>query len=69
LELLRREGYVAQVTERWNAFARVRQDLFRCIDVLAIHPDQQGALGVQATTRANQAARLTKALAQPALRT
>jgi hypothetical protein len=67
LQLLRREGFTPAVVERWNPHARGRQDLFGFIDILAIHPDHAGKLGVQCTTTANQAARLTKALAAPAL--
>jgi hypothetical protein len=68
LKLLREEGCLAQVVERYNPYARVRQDLFGFIDVLALYPDGR-CLGAQCTTRANQAARLSKALALPALRT
>ena len=35
---LRRLGYLAAVVEHWNPHARIRQDLFGCIDVLAIGP-------------------------------
>lgn len=56
----------AQVVERWNSFARVRQDLFGCIDVVACGP--QGIVGIQATTKANVSARIRKSAALPALR-
>jgi hypothetical protein len=69
LELLRREGYCAAVVEKWNPHARVRQDLFNCIDVVAVRADLAGVLGVQCTSTPNQAARLTKALVTPELRT
>lgn len=59
LQLLRAEGWTAQVVERWNVFAGIRQDLFRCIDVIAVKPGQ-GVLGVQATTGSNVAARVSK---------
>ena len=36
LKLLRDEGYTAQVVERWNPHARVRQDLFGVIDTAAM---------------------------------
>lgn len=67
LALLRKLGYRVAVVERWNAFAKIRQDLFGFIDVLAIRKDEPGVLGVQATTRANQAARMAKILEAPAL--
>jgi hypothetical protein len=65
---LRADGWLASVVERWNAHARIRQDLFGFIDVLAIRPGSP-PLAVQATTTKNQAARLAKALALPELRT
>ena len=64
---LRRLGYTAAVTAHWNAFARVKQDLFGCIDVLAVRPGE-APLGVQATTSDHHAHRLAKAKAVPALR-
>lgn len=69
LALLRKEGYVCQVVEKWNVHAGVKIDLFGCIDVVGVKADQPGVLGVQCTTRDNQAARMTKALAATALRT
>jgi len=48
-----------QIVERWNSFARVRQDLFGIIDVLAI--DIKGnTVGIQVTTKANTGARIKK---------
>lgn len=56
----RDEGYTAQVTERWNPFARVRQDLFGFIDVLVLAGDE--VWGIQCTTKNNMAARKRKIL-------
>jgi len=58
LQLLRDQGYLAEVTERWNPHARVRHDLFGFVDVLAIRDAE--VLAVQATSRSNVAARVTK---------
>ena len=58
LALLRKEGYTAEVTEHWNAFARIRQDLFNVIDVLALGDGE--ILGVQATSYGNISARAKK---------
>ena len=69
LALLRKEGYVAQVVERWVPQARKRVDLFGCVDVLAMRATDKGVLGVQATSASNLAARVTKALAEPRLLT
>lgn len=55
---MRRRGYVVAVTERWNQFARVRQDLYGFIDVLCIGDKE--VVGVQATSDSNVAARCTK---------
>ena len=69
LALLRRRGYVVDVAERWIPGANIRRDLFGCIDVAAVHRDERGVLGIQATTAGNAAARLSKARALPALGT
>jgi len=67
LKRLREDGYIAQVVERWNSFAHIRQDLFGWIDIVAVHPERPGVLGVQTTTAANAMARLEKAQGNPAL--
>lgn len=59
LALLRRHGLTAQITEHWNPFARIRQDLFGFCDVLAY--SWKGELWfVQTTSGANHAAREAK---------
>jgi hypothetical protein len=48
LKYLREQGcQLVAVTERWNPHARIRQDLFGIIDVLALKDDQ--VIAVQAT--------------------
>jgi hypothetical protein len=69
LALLRRRGFVADVCERWLAQAGIRRDLFGCIDLVAVHPRENGVLGIQATTASNLSARLRKAVGLPALKT
>lgn len=66
MDLLRKQGYTVYVVEHYNAFAKVRRDLFGFIDIVAIHPAERGVLGVQTTTGSNLAARETKAQALPA---
>lgn len=61
----KKRGWIAQVVEKWNPHARVRQDLFGVIDVVAITHD--GLLGIQACAGSSHAARRTKALAEPRL--
>lgn len=62
---LRKLGYLAAVVERWNPHAKIRQDLFGFVDVLAIGtegdaPGYENTLAVQATSGSNVASRLTK---------
>ena len=59
---LRKRGYIVAVVERWNPYARIRQDLFGFIDVLAIKSDPPEVLAVQATSGSNHAARVRKIL-------
>ena len=59
LEHLRAAGYpLVQVVERWNPRAKVRQDLFGIVDVLAVN--EAGIVAVQTTSASNVAARITK---------
>lgn len=59
----KRRGWTAQVVERWNQYAKVRQDLFGVIDIVALTPD--GILGIQACAGASHAARRTKIEEEP----
>lgn len=67
LKYLREQGYTAQVVERWNAYAKVRVDLFGIIDIVAIHPKKKGVLGIQATSTTNISHRYKKAMENSAL--
>jgi hypothetical protein len=58
LKKLREEGYTVAVVEHWNAFARIRQDLFGFIDLLALKGKE--VLAVQTTTATNINARIKK---------
>jgi len=58
LKYLRKLGYTAVVTERWNPFAKIRQDLFGIVDILAVRRGE--TLGVQCTSHANVASRVNK---------
>ena len=51
-------GYLVAVTEHWNAFARIRQDLYGFIDLLAVRENE--ILGVQTTSDANVSTRVKK---------
>lgn len=48
LKRLRELGFTAQVVEKWNPHARIRQDLFGFIDVLAV--GRGVTMGVQCCT-------------------
>ncbi len=64
LAKLRADGWLCAVTERWNPYAKIRQDLFNFIDLLAIRNDK--TLAVQTTSGANLAARVEKIKSTPA---
>ena len=58
LRKLRKEGWQAEVTERWNPFARIRQDLYGFVDVLGV--GEKGTIAVQTTSDSNVSARVKK---------
>ena len=58
LKKLREDGYTVAVVEHWNSFARIRQDLFGFIDLLALKGKE--VLAVQTTTTTNMNARIKK---------
>jgi hypothetical protein len=57
LAVLKELGYRAKIVERWNPFAKVRQDLFGA-DLLGLKPGS--ILAVQCTSGSNHAARRAK---------
>lgn len=58
LTRLREQGYTAAVVEKWNPHARIRQDLFGFIDLLALREGE--VLGVQACAGSSASARVKK---------
>jgi hypothetical protein len=58
LKHLRDAGYLVAITERWNPFAKIRQDLFGFVDLIAIRGNE--TLAVQTTSGSNVAARVEK---------
>lgn len=62
LAKLRKEGYEADVVERYNCFTRKRHDLFNFGDIFAFHSDDRIFLIVQTTSASNQSSRLRKIL-------
>jgi len=58
LALLREQGYLCEIVEHWNPWAKIRQDLFGLGDILAIRDGE--TLLVQTTSRSNMSARVKK---------
>ncbi len=58
LKHLRDQGYTVAVVEHWNPFAKIRQDLFGFIDLLALKDGI--TLAVQTTSYSNMSARIRK---------
>jgi hypothetical protein len=65
LKILRKDGYKAQVVEKFNPYGRVRVDLFGFIDIVAIKEGESGVTGVQTTSATNLLARYKKILEIP----
>ena len=65
LAYLRKQGYEAQVVEKFNMFSKKRIDLFGCIDIVAISKGITGVLGVQVTSRSNIQDRIKKCKDNP----
>lgn len=57
-KLLEERGYLVAVVEKWNPHARIRQDLFGFIDLLAIRDGE--TLAVQSTSYGNVSSRVNK---------
>ena len=58
LDYLKEKGYTCTITERWNAFAKIRQDLFGFIDIVAL--GNFSILGIQCTSGDHVAERVAK---------
>ena len=66
LDLLREEGYTVAITEHFNPWAKIRQDLFGFIDIVCIKSGVPGVLAIQTTTRENVTKRIAKIRLIPA---
>lgn len=51
-------GYKVAVVEKWNPHARIRQDMWGFLDLVAIRPGE--TLGIQTTSRSNMSSRAKK---------
>lgn len=58
LKLMRERGYLCEVTEKWNPWAKIRQDLFGFVDILCIKEGE--VIGVQCTSRPHVSTRYNK---------
>ena len=58
LAMLREDGWFCWITEHYNYYARIRQDLWGFGDIIALKPGQR--LCVQTTTASNMSARVKK---------
>ncbi len=67
IALLKERGYVTAIVERWNPYARIRQDLWGFVDILAIKEGEM--LAVQTTSGAHVGERLKKIAASPLIAT
>jgi hypothetical protein len=63
MELMRDEGFRVAKTERFNPFAKFRQDLYGFIDALAMDPEE--LVAVQSCTLSDFAGHLDKIAAHP----
>jgi len=56
--MLREDGWFCWITEHYNYYAKIRQDLWGFGDIIALKPGQR--LCVQTTTASNMSARVKK---------
>lgn len=58
LAALRADGWLPAIVEKWNPHARIRQDLYGFIDLLAIRDGE--TLAIQCCAGSSAAARISK---------
>lgn len=63
LKRLRDAGFHPEVVERWNAYAKIRHDLWNCLDIIAVNGTR--IVGVQTTSGSALSARLAKLRKNP----
>lgn len=63
---LEEDGYTVAIVEKWNPWAKVRQDLFGIIDLLCVKKGK--TLGVQVTTLSHKQDHIDKMVAHPNLK-
>lgn len=65
LKKLRDEGWTVAITEHWNSFCKMRQDLFGFVDLLCLRDGV--TMAVQTTSGDNVSARINKIAEMPVL--
>lgn len=60
LKLLRDEGKISEVVEKWNSFTKQRKDLFSFIDIISLDIKNKTTWGIQCTSTGNINARIKK---------
>lgn len=60
IEELKKQGYRCHIVERWNSFAKIRQDFGGFADILAYKEGQPGVLAIQTTSDDNVSSRVKK---------
>lgn len=68
LRHLRDQGYLVAVVEHWNPHARIRQDLFGWIDLLAVKDGETLAVQTTASAVAARIQKITDSETLPAVR-
>lgn len=57
-KLLESQGYTVATVEHYNAYTKRKNDLYGCIDLLAIGNEE--TLAIQVTSKSNMSARIKK---------
>jgi hypothetical protein len=68
LAALRERGYLVATVEKWNPHARIRQDLFGFIDLLAIRDGETLAVQVTASGVSARVKKITESATLPIVR-
>ena len=60
-ENLKKRGFRIWTVEHYNAFIKRKKDLYGFLDIVGLNTEQNGVLGVQATSKGNLSTRIKKA--------
>jgi len=62
LKVCRDRGWITGVVEKWNPHAKVRQDLWGWVDLVALDPEAPALYFIQTTSGSNHSSRVKKCL-------